>query len=356
MRVSEADIAPFYARERILIVEVNWLGDVLFSTPAIRAIRKAHPGAYIAALVVPRCKDALMGNNYLDEVMVLEESGRHRGFLGKLRLIREIRVRHFNIVYFFHRSFSRTLCCFLAGIKRRVGYYTKKRGFLLTDKLISPVGEYHRADIYYYVVTGSKIPKEERYCDFFVTSEDEVYVDHWLKSQGLDSECKIVVLHVGGNWELKLWPEKYFAELIDRLVQDYDVEVVISGTHKDAPRAQKIASYADHKPKIACGVTNLKQLGALFQKSDLVISADSGPLHVALAVKAKAVALYGPTSIKATGPLTTADHCSVLSHKDIHCVIPCYNLSCQNNICMSTLTPDLVLSEVEKQGWLIRRK
>lgn len=356
MRVSEANIAPFYARERILIVEVNWLGDVLFSTPAIRAIRKAHPGAYIAALVVPRCKDVLLENNYLDEVMILDESSHHKGFFGKLRLIREIRIRHFKIVYFFHRSFSRTLCCFLAGIKKRVGYYTKKRGFLLTDKLTHPVGEYHRADVYYYVVARNKIPKEERYCDFFVNSEDRVYIDRWFQINGVEGKRKIVVLHVGGNWDLKLWPKKYFSELIDRLTQDYDVDVIISGTQKDLSCAQEIAAIAKHKPIIACGVTSLKQLGALFQKSDFVVSADSGPLHVALAVKAKAVALYGPTSVGVTGPLTTTEHCLVLSHKDIHCVIPCYNLNCQSNVCMSALTPGLVLSEVEKQGWLIRRK
>lgn len=354
MRSSGQGVEQFYARERILIVEVNWVGDVLFSTPAIRAIRKIHPGAYIAALVVPRGKEVLSGNNYLDEIIVLDEAGRYKGFLGALRLIRDLRMRRFEIVYFFHRSFSRTLCCFLAGIKKRIGYYTKKRGFLLTRKIIYPSGPYHRADIYHYVVTGTKIPKEERYCNFFVSNEDRVYVGHLLQDQKIGKDKKIVVLHVGGNWDLKLWPRKHFAELVDCLVRLYNVDIVISGTHKDLSYAQEIADLSYYKPVILCGMTTLKQLGALFQRCDLVISADSGPLHIALAVKAKVIALFGPTSPEITGPLGLGDY-SVLLNKGTSCVIPCYHLACRDNICMSSLTPDMVLKEVEKQGWLINR-
>lgn len=355
MRSHDESVAPFYARERILIVEVNWLGDVLFSTPAIRAIRKTHPGAYITALVVERCKDVLLGNNYLDEVMILDEAYRHRGFFGKLKLIRDLKMRRFNIVYFFHRSFSRTLCCCLAGISKRIGYYTKKRGFLLTEKIPYPAGNYHRADIYYHVIAKDKIPKQERYCDFFIMGEDQSYVKRLLKSRGVNDEESIVVLHVGGNWDLKLWPEEYFAELIDRITEAYRGRVIISGAQKDLPRAQKIASLAKHKPVILCGLTNIKQLGALFQRSDFVVSADSGPLHVAAASRAKVVGLFGPTSPEITGPLTTSDTL-VLSHKDVHCIIPCYNLKCTDNVCMKALTPGMVFDEVEKHGWLLQRR
>ncbi len=356
MKPHDEAMAPFYARERVLIVEVNWLGDVLFSTPALRAIRKAHPGAYIAALVVPRCKDVLLGNNYLDEVIVLDEPGRHRGFLGKLKLVRDLRLRRFNIVYFFHRSFSRTLCCLLAGIQKRIGYYTKKRGFLLTDKIHYPEGPCHRADIYYYVIAKDKIPRQERYCDFFISGEDKSYVDKFLQNKGIREGRGFVVLHVGGNWDLKLWPAVYFAELIGRIREESEVDIIISGTLTDLPRAQEVAALSKYEPVIACGMTNIKQLGALFQKSDFVVSADSGPLHVAVAVKAKVAALFGPTSFEQTGPLTISDDCLILFHKDTHCVIPCYNLKCQDNVCMKALTPDFVFNEVKKQGWLLHRK
>lgn len=347
--------SEFLAKERILIVEVNWLGDVLFSTPAIRAVRERHPGAYIAALVVPRCKEVLFGNNYLDEVMVLDEKGRHKGLRGIGTLIGDIKLRRFTIVYLFHKSFTRTLCCFLAGIKKRIGYYTKKRGFLLTEKVVLPKEEFHRADTFYYLVTKSKIPEGERYCDFFISSEDKNYIDDFLKKHNLGMGKKIVVLHVGGNWALKRWPEKNFIPLIDTLMEEYNADVIISGSFLDQPLASEIASKTKQKPFIACGLTTLKQLGALFQRSDLVISADSGPLHIAMAMEARTVALFGPTSPQITGPLGKGDF-SILHNKNIECVIPCYNLECKDNVCMSSISSGQVLDEVEKLGWLTRAR
>ncbi|OIO35090.1 MAG: lipopolysaccharide heptosyltransferase II [Candidatus Omnitrophica bacterium CG1_02_44_16] len=345
----------FSAKERILVVEVNWLGDVLFSTPAIRAIRARFPGAYIAALVVPRCRALLHGNNYLDEVMVLDEEGRHKGPIGKLRLIAELRSRRFDTAYILRASLTRTLCIFLAGIKKRIGYVNKKSDFLLTQKVPVPKGGLHRADIYYYLVAKTKIPDGERHYDFFVSSEDRKFIDGFLQQHSLGAGKRIVVLHVGGNWDLKRWPKEYFADIVDELISHYGADVIISGSFVDHILAKEISDLAKHKPFIACGLTTLKQLGCLFAKSDLVISADSGPLHIAMAMQARAVSLFGPTSPEMTGPFGRGDF-SVLRSKDMPCAIPCYNLECKDNICMRSISVQQVLDEVEKRGWLKRLK
>jgi lipopolysaccharide heptosyltransferase II len=341
----------FSAKDRILVFEVNWLGDVLFSTPAIRAIRKKHPGAYIAALVVSRCRAVLLGNNYLDEVMVLDEEGRHRGFKGKLRLIRDLRVRRFSIAYLFKSSLTRTLCVFLAGIRQRIGYRGRKGELFLTEKVALPEEDMHRADSYYFLAVKTRIPDSDRYYDFFVSSDDRSTIEDFLKKNDLDQGKKMVVLHVGGNWDLKLWPKENFAKLIDIFVETYKVDVVITGSFMDYPLAKEIAAMASAKPFIACGLTTLKQAGVLFQRSELVISADSGPLHIALAMQARTVALFGPTSPDVTGPFGKGDF-SIVRNKEIACVIPCYNLECKNNVCMNSITPEHVVEEIEKRGWL----
>ncbi|MBI5872655.1 MAG: lipopolysaccharide heptosyltransferase II [Candidatus Omnitrophica bacterium] len=344
-------LSDFSAKERILVVEVNWLGDVLFSTAAIRAIRKKYPGAYIAALVVPRCKAILLGNNYLDEVMGLDEEGRHKGFLGKLRLVMELRSRHFSAAYFFKTSLTRIFCAFLAGIRRRIGFAIKMNGLFLTEKVCLPKEIFHRADTYYYLVTRTRIPDGERYYDFFVSKEDKSFVDDLLKKHGVAEGKKIVVLHVGGNWGLKRWPKESFAKFIDVLFESYGEEVIISGSFLDQPLAADIAGMSRHKPFIACGLTTLKQLGALFSKSDVVISADSGPMHIALAMEARTIALFGPTAPEVTGPLGRGEF-SVLRKKDLSCVIPCYNLKCADNTCMSAIKIEDICKEAEKRGWL----
>jgi lipopolysaccharide heptosyltransferase II len=341
----------FFAKERILVFEVNWLGDVLFSTPAIRAIRKKYPGAYLAALVVPRCREVLFANNYLDEVMVYDEKGKHRGLKGKIRLIRDLRARHFTISYLFKSSLSRTLYLFLAGIKKRIGYGKRRGDFFLTERVMLPKEQLHRADTYYYLVAKDKIPEGERRYDFFISNEDRAFIEDLLKKHHVPLGKQLVVLHVGGNWDLKRWPKVHFARLIDVIKSSFGAEVVISGSFLDHPLAKEIAGLTQAKPFVACGMTTLKQLAALFQKSDLVISADSGPLHIAMAMQANTLALFGPTLPEITGPIGEGDF-SVLRNKEISCEVPCYNLECKNNICMSSLSVEQVIEEVEKRGWL----
>ncbi len=351
MKKNRSLVNEFSAKERILIIEVNWMGDVLFSTPAIRAIRERFPGAFISVLIVRRCKDLFIGNNYIDEFMVLDENERHKGFFGKLRLIRQLKLRRFTIAYMFHWSLTRLFCVFLAGVKNRIGYAGRKSSFLLTERVALPQGDIHRADESYFLVTKTRIPAAERYYDFFVSAEDKAYIDNFLKGRGIDPKKKVVVLHVGGNWSLKLWPEENFIRLIDALNQNYNAQVLIAGSYMDYPRAQSIASKCALKPVIACGMTTLAQLGALFQKSDLVISADSGPMHIAIAIQARTIALFGPTSAMITGPFGRGEF-SVIQNQNTKCVIPCYNLGCNDNVCMGSITVEQVLGEVKRRGWL----
>jgi lipopolysaccharide heptosyltransferase II len=337
---------------RVLIVEVNWIGDILFSTPAIRAIRARHAGAYIAALVVPRGKPLLLGNNYLDEVIVLDEAGRHRGFLGKVRLIRELVSRKFSVAYVLKPSLTRTFWLFMAGIKKRIGFDRKGR-MLLTERVPMPEeADWHRADGYYFLVTRKRIPPEERRCDFFVAPSDRVFVDAFLEKRGIGRNGrKIVVLHVGGNWDLKRWPQQHFAALIDGLGARYSVDIVITGLFLDYPLAKEIIALAQYKAFNACGQTNLKQLGVFFQKCDLVISADSGPLHIAMAMNARTISLFGPTSVEKTGPMGHGPH-SVLRPRELACKVPCYETECPDNLCMKAISVEQVCEEVERQGWL----
>ncbi len=135
--------------KRILIVNVNWLGDALFSTPAIRAIKNRYPDCFLACMVVPRVKEALERNPYLDELIIFDERLVHRSFWAKVKFIFQLREKKIDTVILFHRSFTRALICHLAGIKERIGYYTKKRSWLLTKSLNCPNRDsLHRVDYF----------------------------------------------------------------------------------------------------------------------------------------------------------------------------------------------------------------
>jgi len=334
--------------KRILIFNVNWLGDVLFSTPVIRNIRRNFPDSFISCIIPSRCYQILKGNPHLDDIIIFDEKDRHRGLFAKLEFVRMLKAKKFDTVFLLHRSFRRALISRLAGISERIGYDTKKRGFLLTQKFPMPQKDsIHRIDFYLNIIEQAGLKIEDRYLEFFVSDEDVKYVDNFLKKHAVGESDFLVALNPGGNWMPKRWPKAHWAALADSLISDFGSKVVITGAHHDAGLAKDIAVLMKEKPLIACGVFNVKQLGALAKRVNLFITADTGPLHIATAVEAKhVIALFGPTSPLITGPFPVKN--AIIMHKNVHCRIPCYQVHCKDNRCMKVITPQDVLSEISK--------
>ena len=160
-----------------------------------------------------------------------------------------------------------------------------------------------------------------------------------LRARGLTGDERIVVLNTGGNWDLKQWPKERFAELTARLTRELGFTVVLCGAPSDKARVQSIAQDCGVGPVVLAGETDIKELAALFKRAHMVVSADSGPLHLANAVGANVVALFGPTRPEITGPQGQG-RIKVLM-RDVGCnAAPCYYLECPDNRCMKALTVD----------------
>lgn len=332
------------ANKRILIFNVNWLGDVLFSTATIRNVRRNFPESFIACIIPSRCYPVLKGSPYLDEIIIFDEKDRHKGILAKLNFVRSIKSRKFDTVFLLHGSFTRAFICWLAGIPERTGYNTKKRAFLLTKSIQPPKKDsFHRIDNYLYVIEKSGLKTEDRYPEFFIDEEDEKFVNNFLNKNDIHNNDFLAVLNPGGNWLPKRWPKEYWADLADKLISEFKARVIISGSANDSILAKGIRNLMKEKPLLAPGVLNIKQLAALCKRSDLFISADSGPLHIANAVGAKKIiAIFGPTSPGITGPYPLKN--VKILHKDVGCIIPCYEVDCKDNRCMKAVTVDDVVS------------
>lgn len=334
--------------DNILIVNVNWVGDVLFSTPAIRAIRQHYPDAYIACMVVPRCKEILELNPNLNELIIYDEDEVHKSLLGKLKLISTLKKRHFNTVFLFHRSLTRTLMVALSGIHERVGIYTPKRGFLLTKKVKPLSQDVHKVEQFLNIVRAKGIKPTSKNLELFIGEDDELYAEELLKSEGVKKGELMIVLNPGGNWDLKRWPAENFAQVGNRLAEIYKARILITGADKDMGLGKDISSMMRNKPILTCGKTTLRQLAAILRRTNLVISNDSGPMHIAVSQGAKTIALFGPTNPKITGPY--GDGRYVVIHKTLEklgCKVPCYNLNCEDNACMKAITVEDVIREVE---------
>lgn len=330
----------------ILVVNVNWVGDVILSSPIFTALKETYPQARVSCLAVPRVKEILESIPGVDEVILYDEQGVHKTPAAKLRLIFELARRHFDIAFLLHRSWTRAFLVFLAGIPRRVGYDTKGRGWLLTHK-VSPLDSgAHRLDHYLHVLESFGVKVKNRQSSLVVFDQARDEIQAVLEKHGVAEEDFLVVINPVGNWNLKRWPARNFTLLIDRLTAQEKVKVVLCAAPADTAEVQEIEASVQRRVINLAGQTTFKQLVALLQRAHLVISADSGPLHIAHSVGTDVIGLWGPTRPEVTGPRGRG-RAWILQH-DVGCNRrPCYYLQCPDNVCMQAVTVEEVFDAVE---------
>lgn len=328
---------------RILIVGVNWLGDSLLTTPVFKALKKKFPGSYIGVMVVERVREVFEGNPYINEVIVFDERGQHKGFFAKLKFIKLLRKKKFDTAFLIHRSFTRAFICFLAGIRLRIGYRRLKSFLILSKRIKLLASLLHRQDRYLYLFEKSGIVIEDRSPSFFIPESTRDKISKDLE-QVKKEHAFLIGINPSANWELKRWPASYFANLADSLVRDFKAVIIFVGTEVQRLVIEEVRAKMNQNSFSFCGKTNLKELGALMQNLKLFISNDSGPAHLAASLGVNTVVIFGPTSTEATAPRGRA---VTIVKKDVDCQIPCYKLDCQDNVCMKSIKPEEVISQIK---------
>ncbi len=330
--------------KRILVVGAHWLGDVLFSTPALRALRKSLPEAYIACAVPPRCAPILRNNAFLNEVVPWEDKLFFWTPLRSLKVIRSLKEKRFDTAIFFHRSKTKALVAMLSGIGQRIGYEAPFRKKFLTVCLPPPEDPPHRTDYFLGLIQALGLPATGRTPDFFPDPEAAGELERVLARRGVGADEAYVVVHAGGNWELKRWPVEHFVRWIGLFLERYPMKVVLCGAAPERALSETIISrFPGGRVVSLCGETSLDALAHLLKKSKLLLSNDSGPIHLAASQGARILGLFGPTSAGQTGPISNAP--MRLLQKDVGCEVPCYFRSCRSRVCMEWLGPEEAFSE-----------
>ena len=330
----------------ILVVNVNWVGDVIFSTPVFKALKAAYPQARIACLAVPRVRAVAESCPYIDEFIEFDEKGTHWTPWGKWALVADLRRRKFDAAFLLHRAWTRALLVCLAGIPVRVGYDTKNRGALLTRRIPWPEDWMHRSDQYLRVIEAFGVPVSDRSCALAVDETARRDIADMLAASGINEGKEFIIVNTGGNWDLKRWPRENFAGLI-RGLSGKGWNVVIPGAVQDIALAEEIGRLSGAAPVILAGKTDLKQLLALMERARLLISNDSGPIHLAAAVGTPVVGIFGPTRPEVTAPRGKGP--AVILQRDTGCNrAPCYYLDCPDNICMKAVSVEEVLGAAER--------
>lgn len=330
--------------KNILVVNVNWIGDVVFSTPVFRALRHHYPDAKICCMAVPRVVPVLQCCPYVDDVIIYDDQGADKWLWRKWMMIRRLRRFHFDAAFLLHRSWTRAFLVYLAGVKIRVGYDLKDLGRLLTHTVDVPDPGCHRSDYYLRVIESYGVPVSDRTVEVVPRQDDRIQIRSYLALKGVGETDFLVIVNAGGNWDLKRWSKENFALLVEHLTRQMRAKVVLTGAEKDIPLVNDIRDQSRSDAIVLAGKTQLPTLFALMERADLVISSDSGPLHIASSVGTDTIAIFGPTRPEVTGPRGRG--CSVVLQKELPCnITACYRLDCPDNQCMRQVVVDDVLRE-----------
>jgi lipopolysaccharide heptosyltransferase II len=315
--------------KRLLIIKLISVGDVLFTTPAVRALRLGFPRAHLTYLVGSWSKGVIEDNPNLNEVIVYDaprhSSDRWRAWLSTLSCLRRVRRKRFDLAVIFHRTSFAGLLALLAGIPNRVGFDYHGQGRFLTRKVAYEVGK-HEVDRYLDVVRCLGLSPGGLWTEMQVGKKEQDEASQLLRANGLKTDERMVAVLPGGGknpgtfMPTKRWPADRFARLIDEMVRRFQVKVLLVGGPGDEEVVNDVISQIQSPAVNLVGKTTFKQLAAVLQRCQLFIGGDSGPLHIAAAVGTPTVGIFGPSDPRLVAP-RGEKHLAVW--KKVSCS-PCY--------------------------------
>jgi lipopolysaccharide heptosyltransferase II len=298
--------------KKLLVRSTNWIGDAVISLPALDALRKQFPDAEIVLVAKPWVSEVYWHYPAPLRQIIYDPAGKHRGAKGFQTLVEELRAEHFDLAILFQNAFQAAWMAWRARIPARIGYARDGRGPLLTDSVaVPPRAAYgHEAYYYFHLLYRAGLiekPEPDRPLSgvWLALREAETsWAEKRLQTLRLDTGRTLVGIHPGASFgPAKRWPPERFAALADRLIVALRANVLIFGSAAEAPLADSIARLMKNAPTVLAGKTTLTQMMALFAYCRLVVTNDSGPMHVAAAMGLPLVAIFGSTDERSTGPL-----------------------------------------------------
>ena len=350
--------------ERILLINIFGIGDVLFTTPLISNLKYHFPKSFIGYIANRRTAGFLEGHPKIDKVFVYDRD-EYQNFLKKSRLDffkkflsfqREIKREKFDCVIDLSLNSFMNFLTWSCGIRTRVGFNYKNRSPFLTTKVRLDGYEGRHVVTYYLgLLEELGLDVHTRELEFPLKEQDLNWADEFLKRWGVSPKVRLIGLVPGGgaSWGkdavYKRWPPEKYAKLADKIVEKFSADIILLGDEKEVELCREVSGLMHHPPFTACGKTTPGQFAALLKRCTVNIVNDGGPLHVAVAVGARSISIFGPVDERVYGPYPAGGH-SVVS-KNLSCR-PCYRrfrmAECGHISCLREINVEDVFGKVEE--------
>ncbi len=339
---------------KILIIKLSSLGDVIHTLPVLVPLKQKYPDAHITWLVEEAASPLLFDHALVDKVLIFpknrwkKEITRLGTFVRCLkeigRFVRNIRCNHYDLVLDFQGLLK-------SGVLTGLTKGTQKWGFsparemshlLLTHTVPYPAGPVHSIDRYRALVSSIGFPCNTVEFSVPIQQHHRAAVWAFFESHAVEHDRPVILLHPATRWETKMWNERNWITLADMLRAEHNATIVFTGSTADKALIESIVNAVEAEAINSAGVFNLNELAFLQTQAAVLITPDSGPMHLAAGVGTPVVALFGPTDPKLTGPY--GDGHAIIT-KEMDCR-PCLKRQCASKACMVQITPKDVCEAV----------
>jgi lipopolysaccharide heptosyltransferase II len=348
---------------RILVIRLDLIGDLVLSMTVVRVLKRTYPGAEIDLLALPSSAQIVKDDPDLSNIIPYDPNVwrrpkalvQRRNWRNAFNVIRRLRSRRYDIAVSVFGNWAAMLAV-VSGAPRRVGFGRESYPGFMTDSVAGrhwqPGERLHEVDYCLKLAraAGAAITPDDRIPRLFVTASARDELDALQQDMGIRQDKPLIACHVASNnGQSKRWPIPYWATLLDRLIRERGAQVVLTGAPGDLPLIERVMERMEQAAFNLAGKTSLPQLAALLQRADVMISGDSGPMHIAAAVGTPLIAIHGPTDPAHSGPVSPS---ATILRSGIWCS-PCYNVKdpadCRfyTTQCMKNITPARVFEVVE---------
>ncbi|MFH1242490.1 MAG: lipopolysaccharide heptosyltransferase II [Pseudomonadota bacterium] len=342
--------------ESILIVKLSAIGDVVHSLPFLEVLRKNFPDAKIDWLVEEDAFRIIDGHPAINRLIVSHRKSWQRGLMrgtkGPISVLREIslflrslRAQEYDLVIDLQGLLKSGVLAGLSLGRRKIGMSSSREGgwIFLNERPVPVDYDQHAIDRYLGLARYLGCDSAQWNGLIPILEREKERINQVLNREYL-KEGPLIAINPMAKWRTKLWDPGRFASLADRLVDDLECEVIFTGSGQDRRVIEGIAQRMKRSPIILAGRTDLKELAHLYSRCRVLITTDTGPMHVAVAMGCPVVALFGPTSPWRTGPYGPGQR---VIRADVDCS-PCFKKRCRNFICMKAITVEEVFDAVKE--------
>jgi heptosyltransferase II len=330
---------------RIAVRVPNWIGDSILAIPSIKNLKITFPDSQIVIVAKNWVKDIFMNLDFVDDILTIPEKNDLKSLSAGAKKLKKYR---FDAGLLLTNSFISAFLFYAARIPNRWGYKKEGRQILLTKQVSyknqrKPI---HQVQYYQNIISGLGFKTVPPKLQLSLTKQERSQARAFLNSFHTDHQKKLIILNPGAYYgSAKRWPVSQYAQLAEMIQKNLGFNPLIIGSRTETALAHAISSSLKKKPINLAGKTSLRMLAGIISLADVVISNDSGPMHLSNALGIPVIALFGPTIPAITRPFHQPYK---LLKKEVPCW-PCSYRECPyDHQCMLKITPEEVYSECEK--------